>query len=59
MGVRGILRDIVSVYLGIEIIRGYATGKFFLLNISVAGIVLFAIAVWFLLERIGVMPRFS
>jgi len=57
MGVRGILRDIVSVYLGIEIIRGYVTGKFFVANISVAGIVLFVIAIWFLLERIGVLSK--
>lgn len=58
MGVRGIIRDIVSLYLGFEIIRGYFSGEFAILNISIVGMVLFGLALWFMLERIGVLPRF-
>jgi hypothetical protein len=57
MGIRGIIRDIVSVYLGFEIIRGYFIGELAMLNISIAGMILFGVAVWFLLERLGVLPR--
>jgi hypothetical protein len=57
MGIRGIIRDIVSVYLGFEIMRGYLTGEFYMLSISVAGMVLFGLALWFLLERTGILPR--
>lgn len=57
MGVRGVIRDIVSLYLGFEIMRGYLSGEFAMLSISVAGMVLFGLALWFLLERVGVLPR--
>lgn len=57
MGIRGIIRDLVSIYLGFEIMRGYVSGEFLMLNISVAGMVLFGLAVWFLLERFGALPR--
>ena len=59
MGIRGIIRDIISIYLGVEIIRGYLFGQFFMLNISVAGMALFVLAVWFLLERFSVLPKFG
>lgn len=57
MSVRGIVRDIISLYLGYEIIRGWITGTYAYNNILTTGIVLFALAVWFLLERIGVLPK--
>jgi len=59
MGFRGILRDVLSLYLGFEIIRGYLSGQFFVVNISIVGLVLFVLALWFLLERGGVLPRFG
>lgn len=57
MGVRGIVRDLISFYLGYEIIRGHITGNFAMTNISVAVIALVVIAIWFMLERIGLLPK--
>jgi hypothetical protein len=57
--VRGIIRDVVSIYLGLEILRGYFFGKFYMLNISVAGMMLFGLALWFMFERAGILPRFG
>ena len=59
MGIRGIIRELVSIYLGLEILRGYFFGDFYMLNISVAGLMLFGLAMWFLLERVGILPRFG
>lgn len=57
MGLRGIVRDILSIYIGLEIIYGFFTNDFRMFNITVAGISLFAIAIWFILERLGIFPR--
>ena len=57
MSVRGFIRDIISIYLGYEVIRGYVTGSFATTNIYIAALVLFAFSVWFVLERIGVLPK--
>lgn len=60
MGVRGILRDIAGIYLGIEIIRGVITQNFVISKyILIAGIVLLIFGLWFLLERIGIIPRIT
>lgn len=55
--VRGIIRDALSLYLGYEIISGYITGQFAMTNIAIAVMVSFALAIWFILERIGVLPK--
>ena len=60
MGVRAILRDLLSLYLGYEIIRGYLFGNFVLTSqIVIAAVALFALAVWFILERIGLIPKLT
>ena len=60
MGVRGLIRDLLGIYLGYEVIRSYFYGNSSLnLNILVASIAIFALAVWFLLERVGVLPKMS
>ena len=58
MGVRGILRDIAGIYLGIEIIRGLITDSFVINKyIVIAGLILLIFGVWFILERFGVLPK--
>lgn len=60
MGIRGIIRDVLSIYLGFEILRGYLF-KSFQINdaILIAALALFLLSIWFILERIGIAPRFS
>jgi hypothetical protein len=58
MGVRGIIRDIVGILLGFQIIAGALGGEFTIDTwVLVEAIILFAFGIWFMLERIGVLPR--
>lgn len=60
MGVRAILRDLLSLYLGYEILRGYFFGNFVLTStVAIAAAALFVLAIWFLLERIGLLPKLT
>lgn len=58
MGVRGIVRDIVGIMLGFQIISGALSGEFAIDALVLAeAIVLFAFGIWFLLERVGMLPK--
>jgi len=57
MGVRGFIRDLISIYLGYEIIRGYIVGEFSMTNISIGVIIMFLLSIWFILERVGILPK--
>jgi hypothetical protein len=60
MGIRAIVRDILGIYLGFEIIRGATTGDFvFHIGIIISAILLFIFGIWFLLERIGLLPKIT
>jgi len=60
MGVRGLIRDLIGLYLGYEIIKGYVYQSFsFTPTILIATVVLLALSIWFLLERTGILPRLS
>jgi len=60
MGVRGLIRDLLGIYLGYEVIRSYIYGNSSLnINILIVSIVIFALAVWFLLERVGILPKMT
>jgi len=58
MGIRAIIRDFLGIYLGYEILKGYLYKRFqindFILLTALAMLVL---SIWFLLERIGVLPK--
>ena len=58
MGARGFIRDIIGIYLGFEIIKGAIT-KHFEINmpIIVCAAILLAFGIWFILERIGILPK--
>ena len=58
--IRGIIRDILSIYLGYEILRGAIFGDFTLSStVLIAAALLFAMAVWFILEKIGIIPKIT
>lgn len=60
MGVRGFIRDIISIYLGYEIIRGFVSDDFAItLPILIVTIALFALTIWFILEKIGILPKLT
>lgn len=60
VGIRGIVRDIVGIYLGFEIIRGYITHNFAVTPyILAAGSILLLLGLWFIFERIGIIPKYA
>jgi len=59
MGARGFLRDLLSIYVCIIIFVNLITGNMKADTIfALAALVLFILSVWFLLERIGLIPKF-
>ncbi|MEM5772691.1 MAG: hypothetical protein QXL86_00460 [Candidatus Aenigmatarchaeota archaeon] len=58
MGVRGFIRDIVGIYLGFEIIKGAITKHFEItIPIIACGLILLGFGIWFILERVGIIPK--
>lgn len=58
MGIRGIVRDIAGIYLGIMIVKGLITDSFVIDKyIVIAGLLLLIFGLWFILERFGVLPK--
>jgi hypothetical protein len=59
MGLRGILRDILSIYVCIIIFGNLISGNMKTdLTFVLATLALFILSIWFLLERIGIVPKF-
>jgi hypothetical protein len=60
MGFRGIIRDILGIYLGYEILKGALSGSFELhIWIIFSAVVMLIFGIWFILERIGILPKFG
>jgi len=58
MGIRGIVRDIAGIYLGVEIVRGAITNTFTINKyILIAALILLIFGIWFILERFGVVQK--
>lgn len=57
MGLRGIIKDILFVYLGIMIIKNWLTGSKVTGNMVLATLVIFVMITWFMLERVGLMEK--
>jgi hypothetical protein len=58
MGLRGIVRAIVGILLGFQIISGALSGSFTIDSVVVIeAIILLVFGVWFILERIGILPK--
>lgn len=58
MGIRGFLKNILSMYLGIRIVWGYLTGSFTIdTPVVTVSIILLLLSLWFLLEMFGILPK--
>ena len=57
MGFRGVVRDILSIYLGYKLILVWLFGVEFSSDIGIIGLILLIIAIWFIFERVGVLPK--
>jgi hypothetical protein len=55
---RGIVRDLIGIYLGYEIVKGILFKNFTItLPVAISGILLLILSLWFVLERIGILPK--
>jgi len=55
MALRGVLRDILSIYLGYKILGMWFFGSAYTPSIGWAALMLLLLSVWFVLERVGVL----
>ena len=55
MALRGILRDILSIYIGYKILGIWIFGSAFSSDVGWAAFALLMLSVWFVLERVGVL----
>jgi len=60
MGVRGIIRDLLSIYIGYEVIKSYIYKNFdFSITLLIATLALLILSVWFILERVRILPKIT
>ncbi len=57
MGVRSVIRDLVALYLSYEIIKIWLFDSEFTPIIGILAIILIFFTVWFLLEKMGILPK--
>ncbi|MFH1331996.1 MAG: hypothetical protein ABIH63_01800 [archaeon] len=57
MGLRGIIKDILIVYLSFMIIYVAAKGKDINPPMIIVSIILLILVAWFMLERIGILEQ--
>lgn len=60
MGIRAVIRDILGIYLGYEIVKGSIQGNFMINNfVLISAVILLIFGIWFLLERTGILPKIT
>lgn len=60
MGIRSLIRDVLAIYLSFFIFQNIINGKIKAeLTIILASLFLFLLTIWFLLEKIGIIPKFG
>ena len=57
MGLRGVIRNFVFLFIGVELIRFAFFNSVTKSYIGFLGILIIALTVWFLLETFGVIPK--
>ncbi len=55
MGLRGFLRDALSLYLGYKIIGMWLFGSALSSNVGYAAVALLLLTIWFIFEKLGVL----
>jgi lipopolysaccharide export LptBFGC system permease protein LptF len=60
MGIRSLIRDVLAIYISFFIFQNIINGKIKAeLSIILASLFLFLLTIWFLLEKIGIIPKFG
>jgi uncharacterized protein YjaZ len=61
MVIRAVIRDMLGLYLGYEILKGYLYPKSFQITdyILLAALAMFLMSIWFFLERVGILPKIT
>ncbi|MCK4550391.1 MAG: hypothetical protein KAT91_00385 [Candidatus Aenigmarchaeota archaeon] len=57
MALRGPIRDILSIYLGYKVIAMWAFKAEMTTNTGIAAILLLLLSIWFVCERVGILPK--
>ncbi len=58
MGIRGFIRDVLTLYVCFVIFMNIATGNLKVdKNFILASVLLFLLTIWFLLERFNIIPK--
>lgn len=55
MVLRSFVRDIITIYVCYNVIRGYTPEG----EMTLAAVILLLITAWFLLEKIGILPSWK
>ncbi len=54
MGMRGIVKDLLFIYLGFMVLKTWLAGSKVTAGMAVVTIIMFAMVAWFMLERVGI-----
>jgi len=57
MGIRSYIRDMLSIYVSYKVLEAYFTGKSIDNLTAFFTVFLVGITLWFLLEKIGIIPK--
>jgi len=60
MGVRGVIRDVLALYVSYRIIEGFVSKNLVAdSHLLLSSILLFFLTLWFLLEKIGLIRKIT
>ena len=57
MGIRAFIRDIITLYVGFRLLAAAFGSELTKNDMLIFGLLLFIFSLWFLLERIGILPK--
>jgi hypothetical protein len=57
MGIRGFIRDVLSIYLSILIIMSVISNSFDKTKLLLSAFLLLGFSIWFMLERFGIIGK--
>jgi len=58
MGLRGILRDVLSIYVGYKVVGMWLLGSKFDSSAGWTALALLLLSLWFVCERVGIIPKY-
>lgn len=57
MGIRGVIKDILILYLGYKILKLAVTKTPPTASVIIVTLILIILSLWFITERLGIMPH--